>query len=441
MKNISFDYENSCLISTEILQKTYTTLLPEINRISKTQSAHYSTEYASINLPFDTQLIETITTITQEKKTFSPTLLIVIGIGGSNLGTIAVLQAIRGKFYNNHHAIKTYFIDTVDTDTIADVIKIVEHNLMTNNNIIINVISKSGSTIETIANFTIFLEILKKYRSYDYHNFVIVTTDQNSALWQLAQEKKFTTLIIPEKVGGRYSVLSAVGLFPLNFLDIDIKELTHGAQDGYIKSIAVPMNENYAALSASIIFNHYQQKIIIHDSFIFAPALESFGAWYRQLSAESLGKAYNKNNEHVAIGLLPTISIGSTDLHSVAQLYLAGPHNRFTTFITIDTNNSTINIPNNTLSKNLAPSIQNRSFSEIMHAIAHGTQQTYRNKKLPFLNIMLPEKSTYYIGQLMQIKMIEIIYLGFLLNVNPFDQPEVELYKKETKKSLLAIIT
>jgi glucose-6-phosphate isomerase len=434
---IPFDYKDSCLISSDDLQNLQKVLLPEINRIQQARNTDYSTDYASVNLPFDAELLNTIFATVKEKKSLSPTSLVVIGIGGSNLGTIAVLEALRGKFYNEHHDVNVYFVDTVDSDNINDIAELVERDLATGNNIVLNVISKSGTTTETIANFEIFLEILKSHRPYNYHNFVVATTDKDSALWKLGKEEEFALLAIPDNVGGRYSVFSAVGLFPLCFLDIDIEELVQGAQNGFVCSTQEQLHTNYAAVSAATLLAHYKQgNITIHDTFLFSVALEGLGAWYRQLSAESLGKAYNKNNELINTGILPTISIGSTDLHSVAQLYLAGPYNRFTTFIAVEKNQSDAIIPDYAIFETLVPHIQNKPLAAIMNAILRGTQRAYQNDKRPFITMTLPEKSAYYIGQLMQIKMIEIMYLGFLLNINPFDQPQVESYKRETKNIL-----
>lgn len=436
MENIHFDHENSCQITNDTIEPLQEILQPEIERVFNSRTYGYDNNYASVNLPFDENLIKTINETVKSTKSLNPTTLVVIGIGGSNLGTIAVLEGLRGKFYNEHYDVSVYFVDTVDSDHVNDIAKLVERELETGNNIILNVISKSGTTTETIANFEIFLEILKSHRPYNYHNFVVTTTDKDSALWKLAQDEKFTHLAIPHHVGGRYSVLSAAGLFPLCFLDIDIEELCSGAQSGFILSTHKQLTNNSAALSAALIATHYKRGNIIHDTFLFSVALTGLGAWYRQLSAESVGKAYNNNNELINTGILPTISIGSTDLHSVAQLYLAGPYNRFTTFVSVKKNQSDLIVPEYEEFETVVPKIQGKSLPFIMDAILEGTKKAYHHDDRPFISITLPKKSAYYLGQFMQIKMIEIMYLGFLLNVNPFDQPQVESYKRETRNIL-----
>lgn len=436
MKSIHFDHENSCQVPQEALKPLQAKLQTEIERIYDARTYDYDTDYASINLPFDGELIKTVTTAVKAAKSLNPTTLVVIGIGGSNLGTIAVLEALRGKFYNEHYDIDVYFVDTVDTDHVNTIAQLVERELATGNNIILNVISKSGTTTETIANFEIFLEILKSHRPYNYHNFVVATTDKDSALWKLAQQEEFIHLAVPKLVGGRYSLFSAVGLFPLCFLGIDIENLCTGAQSGFSLSTHKQFSNNPAALSAALIATHYKRGNIIHDTFIFSVALANLGAWYRQLSAESVGKAYDITGELINTGVLPTISLGSTDLHSVAQLYLAGPYNRFTTFVSVGQNKSNVTVPNYEEFEAVVPHIQGKPLTAIMDAILEGTKRAYHNDNRPFVSVMLPEKSAYYLGQFMQIKMIEIMYLGFLLHVNPFDQPQVESYKKEMKMIL-----
>jgi glucose-6-phosphate isomerase len=436
MESIKFDYKNTCLISDSELEKAQNGLLQEIEHIAAARNTGYTTDYASAHLPFDEELLKTTCAAAKEKKHLQPTTLVVIGIGGSNLGTIAVLEALRGKFYNQQQNIKVYFVDTVDSDNVNNIAQLVEHELESGENIILNVISKSGTTTETIACFEVFLEILKSHRPYNYHQFVVATTDQDSALWQLGKKEEFALLPIPKNVGGRYSVFSAVGLFPLCFLDIDIKKLLEGARSGFEIATAQTETINNAATSAILIAQHYRLGRIIHDTFLFSVALESLGAWYRQLSGESIGKAFDKEGKKVNIGLLPTISIGSTDLHSVAQLYFGGPDNRFTSFISVAKNASDVVLPNYQEFEVLVGHIQGKSLATIMDAILQGTQHAYNNDKRPFVSWILPEKSAYYIGQWMQMKMIEIMYVGYLLNVNPFDQPEVERYKGETRKML-----
>jgi glucose-6-phosphate isomerase len=344
-------------------------------------------------------------------------MMIVVGIGGSNLGAQAVYEALYGKEGNLHFPL--YFADTVDSDRIYALLHRAEHVLKNKRTILITVISKSGTTTETIANFECFLQLLKKYEPNKYHEFVIVITDKDSALWKSAEEHKFDRLAIPKNIGGRYSVFTAVGLAPLIFAQVDVDELIKGAQAANIPA---------AATSASTVAIHYEQGKNIHNIFVFDAALESIGKWYCQLMGESLGKDGK--------GITPIVSVGSTDLHSVGQLYLGGPRDKVTTFITVRHSHHEVRVPEMSEYDALVPHLQGKSFATIMKAISDGTQQAYIENKIPFISIEFPKKSAFYVGQVMQTKMYQIIMIGHLLDVNAFDQPHVELYKIQTRKIL-----
>ena len=434
MKSVSLEYKESCLLTPHELDSMLVSLKPEIERVSKAYTRSYETDYASVHLPFDEDLLKAVNATIAEKRKLQPSLLVVVGIGGSNLGTLGVQQAIYGALYNElNPEIKIYYADTVDADHTYAILQMVEQELQQNKNVIINLVSKSGSTTESIANFELFLDVIKRYKKDSYAENIVVTTDAGSKLWHLAQQEKFSILEIPKLVGGRYSVLSAVGLFPLGLIGIDIDQLRAGARS--IVSSCTDMH-NAAALSACIIAWHYAKGKNIHDTFLFSVALEGIGRWYRQLVGESLGKEYDRNGKLAERGITPTISIGSTDLHSVAQLYLGGPRDKFTSFVIVSETNEQLQIPDFPTFDALVANIQKRSLADVMHAIIQGTQIAYMHGRRPFVTWTLQEKSPFYIGQLLQAKMIEMMYLGFLLNVNPFDQPNVESYKQETRKIL-----
>jgi len=431
--NLSFSYEHSLLTPDQIAQ-VQPTLVAAMQGITQAQEMGYNTPYASVNLPADMQLHAQVHRLVAQKKKLNPRVLVIIGIGGSNLGTMAVLEALYGTFYNAQQPdTQVYFADTVDTDYMLDIMLLVQQELQEGNEVLLNVVSKSGTTTETIANFELFLYLLQTYKKEAYHEYVVVTTDEGSKLWQLAQEHNFTCLTIPEQVGGRYSVFSAVGLFPLALLGVDIDALCAGAHDMLPQLLGTDITKNMAALSAAWLAVWYAQDIYIHDTFVFSVDLQAMGKWYRQLLAESIGKTDAAGKP---IGIVPTVSVGSTDLHSVGQLYLGGPRSICTTFISVGHSESEITVPTLPMLETLVPHLQGITLPTIMHAIMEGTQCAYAKHKLPFVSVVLPEKSAYYIGQLLQFKMLEVIYLGALLQVNPFDQPHVELYKKETRKIL-----
>lgn len=388
----------------------------------------YQTCFASLWLPFDQNLKKQVNQLVQEKLILKPTVLVVIGIGGSALGAKAVHQAIRGRFYHaGNPTLRVYFLQTIDSNRVATIIQVLEQELEQGNNVLINVVTKSGTTTETIVNFEVLLAVLKKYRK-DYQKLVVATTDKDSPLWIRAEIEHFACLEIPKQVGGRYSVFSAVGLFPLAIAGIDIEQLTQGAQLGVTLGLLKDVEKNFALQSALLLYVHYKNMITIHDMFIFSVDLEAVGKWYRQLMGESIGKELNTHGERVLAGITPTVSLGTIDLHSVAQLYLGGPRDKFTTFVTVENGHKKIVIPET------APYyLRNKTLSDLMHAFVEGTQIAYKKNDRPFCTVNLPEKNEFFIGQFLQFKMLEIMYLGYLLEVDPFDQPNVELYKKEVK--------
>lgn len=435
MNSIFFEYEQTCLVQKTLLESLGQQLLPEIRNCSAVSG--YGSPYASLALPSDASMVQRVKEIVREKKMLEPSVLVVIGIGGSNLGTQAVQEALLGKLYNQHLPfLKIYYADTVDSDYINDIALLVEQEFQKQHNVLVNVVSKSGATTETIANFEIFLLLLRKYYGEAAHEYIVVTTDKGSALWDLAQEERYVCLEIPKNVGGRYSVFSPVGLFPLGMLDVDIDQLLAGARLMLTACTHEDIFNNPAALSAAIILSNYSAGFTIHDTFLFSVDLEGVGKWYRQLMGESIGKEMTKSGERREVGITPTVSIGSTDLHSVAQLYLGGPRDKCTTFIRVANNTSNCVVPEFERFDSLVPKIQGKPLAIIMDAIINGTQAAYKARQNPFMTVVLPEKTAFYLGQLMQFKMCEMIYLGFLLDVNPFDQPNVEAYKNETRKIL-----
>jgi glucose-6-phosphate isomerase len=439
MDSIQFNYKESCGTTAAQLKERGQKLIPEIKKIQEALTKGYDTDYASLNLPTDIHAINHIKSIVEEKKQLKPSIMVVIGIGGSNLGALAIHEAINGKLYNEKNPkLKVYWADTVDTSSISTIAQFINECLADGGNIILNVISKSGATTETIANFQALLKILKTHKPEDYFRYVVATTDKDSKLWNISQEEKFSCLEIPKHVGGRYSVFSAVGLFPLGMLDVHIDELVAGARSIIPECTDENIFDSPAGLSAVLLEYHYRHGKNIHDTFVFSPDLESVGKWYRQLLGESIGKEFNKQGKKIEVGITPTVSVGSTDLHSVGQLYLGGPRDKFTTFVNF-LSFKTIefaSVPYLERYDELVPHIQGKFLVTIMQSIFEGIQKTYKQRNLPYVTFLLQSNDPFYIGQFLQCKMLEMMYLGYLLDINPFDQPNVELYKNETREIL-----
>ncbi len=435
MQKIELDY-STALISQQEIETYYTQLKPEIQCMQEALSQKYRTKYASLNMPFDHQLMQEVESIVAKKKLLNPSTLVVIGIGGSSLGIIAIQEFLQGTLYNAFNPpLKVYYAETIDPDYLANVLRLVKQELEQSNRVILNVITKSGTTTETIANFELFLDLIKQYHPHDYHEYIVATTDRNSALWKLSCDQNFTLIEVPKAVGGRYSIF-AVGIFPLGMLGISIEQLVHGAQSAVRDSTCLEIAINHAALEAAIIYAHYLKKIAINDLFLFGVDAESLGKWYRQLMGETIGKEHDLLGNQVFRGITPTVSIGTTDLHSVGQLYLGGPYDKFWTFVFFTKNKHELTLPDMPIFEHCVSHIQGKPLSDILKAVYDGVTKAYAVHQRPYCTIVMPEKNAYYVAQFMQYQMIKMIYLSSLLSVDPFDQPQVELYKQETRKIL-----
>lgn len=391
------------------------------------------TEYeSSILLPSDQALLDQVQALATQKTTESLRYHIVIGIGGSNLGTKAVYDALHGTWDVLEPARypKLLFAETTNPEWLVKAANLIE-TLDSSEEILVSVISKSGGTTETLANFEILIGTMSAKFSNALDR-VVAITDEGSALWEQAGAKNIDRLAIPKPVGGRFSVLSAVGLFPLATTGIDIAALQGGAATMRDASMS---EGSPAAVSAALLAYFHQQGKVINDNFFFHPELESLGKWYRQLMGESIGKAQSLSGETVHTGITPTISIGSTDLHSVGQLYLGGPRDKFTTFV-YSQQTANVTVPKDRVLPELIPAITEKSAQTILDAILEGVKIAYQKSDLPFMEVVLTRIDEQSIGAYLQFKMIEMMYLGQLLNVNVFDQPSVEDYKVETKKIL-----
>ncbi len=370
---------------------------------------------ASLLLPLDSHQVSLCKFLARTCNDTS--LLVVVGIGGSNLGTMAIQQAVFGT----PPGMKVRYVDTVDADMLHEAVHDIRVTLNEGKNVTINIISKSGTTTETLANAAVLLGFARHK-----HCKIVITTDTGSPLEHTAHTLDIPVLSIPPHVGGRYSVFSAVSLFPLAVLGVNVERLVQGAQRMLDHCLRSDVAHNPALMLASIAYLQVKNGKQVHDTFVFANDLEAYGRWYRQLLAESLGK-----NHHT--GIIPVTSVGSTDLHSVGQLDMAGPNIQYHRFVTVR-NNHEAKVPPSSFDKIV--NLNGLSFAKIMSAIIHGTQTAFRNRKKPFIQIDLPDKSAETIGALLQVEMVSVMLLGYLLGVNPFNQPDVEEYKIATRKAL-----
>ena len=323
----------------------------------------------------------------------------VIGMGGSTLGTQAIYNFLGKKIKKNFS-----FVDNLQSIT-----KTNNKKKFTN-----LVISKSGNTIETIINTNLFLK--KK------HNNIFITENKKSYLYLLAEKLKAEIIDHNNYIGGRYSVLSEVGMLPAELMGLNSNKFKNLNMLIKNKNFFNSLISNVSSTLYFIKNKKYNSVIINYDE-----KSENLFNWYQQLIAESLGK--NKK------GILPIISNMPKDNHSVMQLYLDGFKNNFYTFFFVNEKNSTK--INTNFDDNRMSYLKNRNLHQIKLSQKLATENVFLKKNIPFRSFTILKRDEKTLGELFSFFILETILIGKMLNLNPYDQPAVELIKKETKKILI----
>lgn len=352
--------------------------------------------------------------------------VVVIGIGGSSLGTKAVYELLKDQVKTNK---KLYFLENVDPLDITRILKNINRNKA-----LFIVISKSGSTIETTSIFKYIMEKYKfSFKSKEDMKRFIAITDKGSALSMLAEKYEMKEFNIPLNVGGRFSVLSAVGIVPLCLVDFDVKGVLQGAQE-YVESFF--KKDDKLLLEKACFYSKSAKNFPINVMFTYSTLFNYFNQWYVQLWAESLGKI-NKFGENV--GLTPIHLIGSVDQHSFLQLIIQGPKNKTVTIIKIDDFKKAIKVPKLTLDfLDKVDYINGHKFNELINAECDATYETIVDENIPADCIALDKITPENIGSLILYYELLTSAVGQFLEINTYDQPGVEfgkikLVKKFTK--------
>jgi len=339
---------------------------------------------------------------------------VLIGIGGSSLGAKMLFEALTQKDYNLKEHPKFFLLENVDPENFDYVIQQIDIKRTC-----FNVITKSGSTVETIANFSIILSMLKKELGESFKKNLVFTTDPKKGfLRKFGEENGIKTFDIPPQVSGRFSVLSPVGMLPASVVGIDVDGILEGArQMDKITSVEEHIESNPAYLLATI---HYLANIRRNKSISammpYVERLSSFVDWYRQLWAESLGKD--------GLGQTPVKSLGTIDQHSQIQLYLEGVRDKIITFIATENFPVDFSIPDN-LPKEISY-LSGQTLSQILKKELLGTKAAFVKNRIPNLTITMDRVSPYNMGMLIYLYQLATAFSGYLYRVNPFDQPAVE---------------
>jgi len=360
--------------------------------------------------------------------------VLILGMGGSALGGLAVTEALLKPYWNfltreqRGKFPRIFFLDNIDPDSMQGLLEILDLKKT-----LVNVITKSGDTVEIMAQFMILRDLMQKELGDDYRKHIIATTDKSvGVLKQLADQDGYKTFFIPEDVVGRFSVFSAVGLIPFALVGLDIDQIINGINDIDIELRNPDINKNIAAQNALI---HYlmDTKLGKKETVImpYSSRLRYISDWFVQLWAESLGKEVNRNGEKVNIGLTPIKGVGATDQHSLLQLLNEGPNNKLVTFIRVSEFDTTLEIPK-IFEYTGVGYLGGKTINQLMNAEADSTKASLTDCSRPNITITIDKINEYNIAQLMYMFEIQTAILGELYNIDAYNQPGVEQSKNYT---------
>jgi len=357
--------------------------------------------------------------------------LVVLGIGGSALGNNAVQQALRSPYWNLKDRkdrkgwLRLFVLDNVDPRWTAELLEILDLRKT-----LFNVISKSGTTAEILSNYFFFRKAVEAkvgVKKASRH-FVITTDEQKGYLRELAKRENITSFVVPGNVGGRFSVLTPVGLVSAALTGIDIGQLLGGAKAMSQRCQSGSPKENPAAAYAALQFLYYQKGVKLSVMMPYSQNFWGVADWYRQLWAESLGKKLDRSGKIVNAGPTPIKALGVTDQHSQAQLYMEGPYDKIITFISVNDFGHKTAIPPVDKGHYLAK----HTLNELIAAEQKGTSSALTKALRPNLTVSVSEISPTTLGELFFFFEMAVAYMGELMNINAFDQPGVELAKVYT---------
>lgn len=351
--------------------------------------------------------------------------LVVIGIGGSYLGARAAIEFLRHGFYNNipkevRKTPEIYFAgNSISAAYLKGIIDVIGDRDFS-----VNIISKSGTTTEPAIAFRVFKEMLeKKYGKEGAAKRIYATTDKSrGALKNLATEEGYESFVVPDDVGGRFSVLTAVGLLPIAVSGADIDQLMEGAAEGRKLALEKDFAENDAVLYAAvrnILLRKGKAVEVLAD---YEPSLHYIAEWWKQLYGESEGKDQK--------GLFPASVDLTTDLHSMGQFIQDGARIMFETVLNVETSRETITISKEPVDLDGLNYLAGKDIDFVNKSAMNGTILAHTDGNVPNLMVRIPEQNEFYLGELFYFFEFAVGISGYLLGVNPFNQPGVESYKK-----------
>ncbi|MFG0253390.1 MAG: glucose-6-phosphate isomerase, partial [Phycisphaerales bacterium JB038] len=352
--------------------------------------------------------------------------LLVLGIGGSALGNIALQAALKPATYNllpreKRGGPRLFVLDNVDPLQLGDVLDCVEANDPGFRRTTVNVISKSGETAETAAQFITLRDLLKSRLGDNYAKQIVAITDNAKGTMRgIVDAEGYASLPVPDGVGGRFSVLSPVGLLSASMCGIDIDALLDGAASMDAPCSRTNVDENPAAMLALLLMELTKRGKPNHVLMPYANALYSLADWYRQIWAESLGKQTDLDGQEVFAGATPIKALGTTDQHSQVQLYREGPNDKVIGFLEVDRFPRDIEIPTGLEVENLKY-LQGSSFQTLINAEKRATEYALVASERPNYTIKFPTIDAYHVGQFIYLWEVTTSSAGLMLNINAYD--------------------
>ena len=361
--------------------------------------------------------------------------LVVLGIGGSALGNVALQNALNPYTYNllsdrQRPGPQLFVLDNVDPDQIKAVVDFVTPKIRKT---IVNVISKSGETAETASQFILFRDLLQAKVGKKYKENILATTDPaGGTLRKICDEEGYRTLEVPDGVGGRFTVLSAVGLFSAAMCGIDIDALLEGARDMDKRLKDDDPLSNPASMLAAVHYLLNEKGKSISVMMPYSTALYSLADWFRQLWAESLGKQNGLTRKNVFAGQTPIKALGTTDQHSQVQLYREGPNDKVITFLEVERFAQKLAIPKTMEHVESLRYLAGSNFQTLINSEKLATEYALLESQRPTMTVLFPQISPHTVGQFLYLYETAVSYMGGLLEINTYDQPAVELGKQAT---------
>ena len=362
---------------------------------------------------------------------------VVLGIGGSALGPAAVHQALRHLHYNElprerRGGPRLYIEDNIDPERMAALLDVIDVKTTC-----FNVITKSGGTAETMSQYLIVLDLLKKAVGDDYRRHILITTSERQGfLIKIARREGYETFYIPDGVGGRFSELCPVGLLAAAVTGIDIRKLVAGARAMDQLCLTADPWKNPALFEAGLMVAAMEKGINISVMLPYSDALKLISDWYAQLWEESLGKNATLDGRPVNVGQTPVKALGVTDQHSQLQLYTEGPHDKVVTFLKVDHFRCETPIPHGCDDVPTIAFLGGKSHSQLIEAERLGTEYALYRAGRMSQTIALPTIDEEAVGQLLYFFELVTAYAGALLNIDAFNQPGVE----ESKLAAYAVM-